>query len=304
MRIVVAAFAVLLVGCPADRTAIKTMHGSPADLRLPMAGPPPRAIAIIGDLRTPESALYDPQQDVYFISNINGSMTAIDGNGFISRVNPATMEVNIEWIRGLDAPKGMAVLGDSLYVADIRGVRKFDRRTGAAEATIELKGATFLNDIATDGKRLYVSDTGIALGPGPTFIPTGTDSIWTITNDRAEKLASGDALQQPNGLDVVDGALRVVTFSGNQMYELIEGTKKNIETLPAGQLDGLAHVDSETAIISSWGGDEIFRRERKGVYVPILGGVDAAADLGYDSKRKRLLVPIPALNQVTVHALQ
>jgi hypothetical protein len=269
-----------------------------------MAGPAPPAVAIITDLRTPESVLFDPEQDVYFISNINGGMTSIDGDGFISRVDAATMSVNLSWVRGLDGPKGMAIAGNTLYVSDIRGVRKFDRRTGAALGVITLPGATFINDIVADGADIYVSDTGIAMGPGPSYIATGTDAIWRISNDRVEKFASGPDLQQPNGLDILEGTLRVASFSGNEIYELHDGKKRSVEPVPYGQLDGLIHLSDGTPVVSSWYGDAIYQRSNRGDYVPILAGIDAAADIGYDSKRSRLLVPIPALNQVTIHALR
>lgn len=294
--------ALLLFGCPANRSAEPTLHGSFVPAPPPLRGPAPAAITTITKLRGPESVLYDPQQDVYFISNINGAMLDADGNGFISRVDAATMTIDLKWIaKGLDAPKGMAILGDSLYVADIDRVRKFDRRTGAPLGEITIAGASFLNDIATDGESLYVSDTGIVLGPGITFLDTGTDAIWKITRDQPSELAKSTELQHPNGLDWVDGKLRVVTFRGNELYELDGGRRKTIAKMPAGQLDGVVHLPDGTAFISSWKGNEIFRAEARHEPRAILAGMDAPADLGYDSKRGRLLVPHPTANQVTIH---
>jgi DNA-binding beta-propeller fold protein YncE len=305
MRGVFLALLPLLTGCPADRSADPTLRGSALPLPPPLRALAPPALTTITQLRGPESVLHDAGQDVYFISNINGGMLTVDGNGFISRVDAATMKVELKWIAaGLNAPKGMAILGNVLYVTDINIIRKFDRRSGAPLGEIAIAGASFLNDITTDGESLYVSDTGIATGPGITFYDTGTDAIWKITRDQPEKFASGIDLQQPNGIDWVGGNLRVVTFRGNALYELDEGRRKDIAKMPGGQLDGVVHLPDGTAIVSSWKGNEIYRAPKRGDAEAILAGMDAPADLGYDIKRHRLLIPHPTANQVTVHRVQ
>jgi hypothetical protein len=176
-------------------------------------------------------------------------------------------------------------------------VRKFDRRTGAPRGTIALAGATFLNDITTDGTDLYVSDTGITLGPGQSFIDTGTQAIWKIHRNRATKIASGASLKHPNGLELVEGTLRVVTFGGNELYDLSGGKKVNVRTFPAGSLDGLTHTASGSVLVSSWKANGIFR----GFTGTILSGIAAPADIGYDRKRHLLLLPHSTANQVTMH---
>ncbi|MGH2397863.1 MAG: ATP-binding protein, partial [bacterium] len=100
----------------------------------PMMGPKPTIVE--GGFQTPESVLYDTRADVYLVSNINGKPTDTDGNGFISRVSPAGKVLALKWIDGtkqgvtLNAPKGTAISGTTLYVADITAVRMFDRSTG------------------------------------------------------------------------------------------------------------------------------------------------------------------------------
>jgi hypothetical protein len=309
-RKTIAALLLLLsAGCPSDRLAQRAMRGSPRDLPPAMPALAPPALAVITELRGPESVLYDPQQDVYYISNLNGGLLNADNNGFITRVNAETFAVDRQWIAGgrngvtLDAPKGMALVGDALYVSDIAGVRKFNRRSGASEGVIALPGATLINDLATDGTNVYVSDTGLRTGPGTTFIDTRTDSIWKIHDDRAEKIAAGHELGHPNGLDFVDGKLRVVTFGGEEVYELDNGRRGNEIKLPAGELDGITRASNGDLLISSWAGHEIFRGPRGGPFTPILGGLNAPADIGYDTKRQRLLVPHSGSNLVTIHSV-
>jgi hypothetical protein len=301
---------VLLTACPSNRRAQTTFQGTPIDVPPAMRTAPPPARATITRLRGPESVLHDPGQDVYFISNLNGGLQTIDDNGFITRVDARTLHVDLQWIAGgkngvrLDAPKGMGIVGDMLYVSDVTAVRKFDRRTGAPRGEIALPGATLINDIATDGDTVYVSDTGLKTGPGATFYETGTDAIWKVTGDRAEKYASGAFLHHPNGLAVVDGDVWAVTFGPDEILLIGEGKPKRIAQLPKGQLDGIVALDSKRVLVSSWLGEGIYRGSPGGDFEPLLTGIDAPADIGYDTKRHRLLVPISGANQVTIHELR
>jgi hypothetical protein len=309
MRVGIAALTLLLIGCPNDRHDQTTRVGSFVPLPPAMEGPPPPANGLIGDLRAPESVLHDTGKDLYYIANINGSMQGFDNNGFISRVHPETLVTELTWIEGgkngvtLHAPKGMALVGDTLYVADINVVRKFDRRTGAPRGEIAIPKATFLNDIAADGNTLYVSDTGIILGPGTRFYASGTDAIWKIENDRPTRIAH-ENLGHPNGLDVIDGALWVVTFGGDELYRLAGTSRRDVRRMPAGQLDGVTHLADGTQLVTSWQGDEIYRENGRGAFTAILAGLDSPADIAYDAKRGRLLVPHPGGNQVSIHPVR
>lgn len=305
--LLIALAVVTACGQQGPRSAERTLRATALDLPPPMHALAPAAETLITNLRAPESVLYDAQQDVYFISNINGGLLDADDNGFISRVDAANFNVNLKWVESgrngvhLDAPKGMTVVGDTLYVTDIAGVRKFDRRSGAPQGIVALPGAVLINDLTTDGTNVYASDTGLRTGAGRAFIDSGTSAIWKITNDRAEKIASGAELLHPNGLDWVNGKLWAVSFGGLELYSIDGGKKKDVATLPRGELDGLVHLADGTFLISSWRASEVFRGPAGGPFEPILGGINAPADLGYDTKRHRLLVPRSGTNDVTVH---
>ena len=305
-----AVLAIAASACPANRIAQKSIGGMPRDERPAMLQRAPGAVTTITKLRGPESVLHDPQQDVYFISNLNGGLLVADNNGFVSRVDAATMAVDLQWIAAgkngvrLDAPKGMAIVGDTLYVSDIGTVRMFDRRSGLPRGEVPLPGTTLVNDLTTDGRSVWVTDTGLAAGPGETFLETGTDAIWKIDGTHASKIASGAALGHPNGIDFANGVLRVASFGRNEIYTLADGRVDDRRTLPSAQLDGIVHLDDGTIVVSSWEGDAVLRETRDGKFSSILAGIDSPADLGYDRKRHRLLVPISPLNQVTVHVVQ
>ena len=301
------ALTVLIVACQKNESTTDTAVATPAP---PKTSTAPQPVTINQGLQTPESVLWDPQQDVYFISNINGQPLAADNNGYISRVNPDTMQVDVKWIEGgkpgvtLDAPKGMAIVGDTLYVADITSVRKFDRKSGAPQGEIKIPGSTFLNDVASDGIAVYVSDSGLKAGAGGNFEPTGTDAIWKISRDAAMKIAAGDDLKRPNGVEAKGGKLWVVSFGGNELYQLDHGKKKNVATLPKGSLDGLVLLEDGTFLVSSWDGKAVYRGPAAGPFRTVLENVNAPADIGYDSKRNRLLVPHFMDSIVTIHELK
>ena len=100
----------------------------------------PGRTATVNGFKTPESVRYDSAGDVFYVSNINGSPVAKDNNGFISRMKPDGTIDSLELIAGgrngvtLNAPKGLALIGDTLWVADIDAVRAFNVRTGAVVA--------------------------------------------------------------------------------------------------------------------------------------------------------------------------
>jgi len=299
-RAALLALVALLAGCLREYPETVPGLPTPGDEGGPDLVAP--ALAVIGGLAGPESVLYDPEQDVYFISNLNGGLLTQDGNGFITRVSAATMTAEIKWIAGgangvhLDAPKGMAIAGETLYVSDVGAVRRFDRRTGAPRGEVPLPGATLINDLTTDGTNVYATDTAVVPAAGITFAATGTDAIWKITGDSATKIASGTQLDAPNGIDFHDGSLWVASFRGNELYRLDGGKKADVVKLPRGQLDGVVHLPDGTVLVSSWIGHAVYRDG-----VPILRGIAAPADIGYDAKRKLLLVPNSPANQVTVH---
>ena len=95
-----------------------------------------------GGLQTPESVRYDPDLDVFYVSNINGNPMQHDGNGFITVVRAdstgAPTKVLVEGGKAgakLDAPKGLALQGDTLWVADIDHLRAFVRSKMSAVKT-------------------------------------------------------------------------------------------------------------------------------------------------------------------------
>lgn len=261
----------------------------------PTVGPAPIFRCTEG-LATPESVLYDEAGDRYLVSNINGKPTDADKNGYISELSPDGKVVKDKFIAGgknnvkLDAPKGLAISQGILYVADITVVRKFDVKTGAPKGDIPIRGAMFLNDVSAgpDGQ-IYVSDSGLK---GDDLAPAGGDAVYVIDKTgKVKPLAKGKDLAEPNGVLATDKGLLVVTFGSNEVYRLEkDGTRKDVTKLPEGGLDGIVQV-GDHLLISSWKGSAVYRGRLNEKFELAVGGVSAPADIGYDTKRGRLLVP-------------
>ena len=300
---------VSFVGC--QRTETVSTETQPTTTEAATTTQPPPLPELREGLQTPESVLFDSEQNVLFVSNINGQPLAADDNGYISRLNPEDLKpVDLKFIDGakpdvtLNAPKGMAIVGDDLYVSDITTVRKFDRKTGAPKGEVRIAGATFLNDVAADGNTVYVSDSGMKAGAGGNFEPTGTDAIWSISGNKATKFASGKDLKGPNGIVVANGKVWAVSFGGNEIYQIENGKKTNVVTAPKGGLDGLAVLPDGTLLVSSWDGNTIYRGPTAGPFVVELENVNAPADFAFDSTRNRILVPHFMENRISVSALR
>jgi sugar lactone lactonase YvrE len=261
-------------------------------------------------IATPESALYDADADRYLVSNINGKPTDVDNNGYIADLSPEGKANNLKFIAGgankvkLDAPKGLAISNGILYVTDLTYVRKFDVKTGAPKGDIKVPGATFLNDIAAapDG-RIFFTDSGIKAGKEG-FEPTGTDAVYVLDKGKVKPYAKSKDLGGPNGILWVDKGPVVVTFNSNELFRLDEkGKKQDITKLPEGGLDGIVAVD-DSLLVSSWKGSAVYRGKVGGTFEVVIPNVGGPADIGFDTKRKRVLVPRLMDSVVEVYELK
>ena len=288
----------VLIGCGGD---------AEPDAQATEEATTPEAITVTGvGFMTPESVLHDEEGDVYLVSNIAGSPVEEDSNGFISRVAPTGDVIALKWIDGaaegvtLHAPKGMAIVEDTLYVTDVTTVRLFDRNSGQPLGDIPVIGSDFLNDLhaGPDGE-MYVTDSGMTAGEGG-LVPTGNDAIYVIRDREVEMLASGEELGRPNGMHMVGSTLWVVAFGAPALYSIGEDGKTTEVTLPAGGLDGLELTRDGQLLISSWEAQAIYRGTPDGGFEVVVPDVESPADIGYDEVRGHLLVPLFMKDEVRI----
>jgi len=280
------------------------------------ASPGATQVMAVAGFSTPESVLHDSTQDIYFVSNINGSPTAKDNNGFISRVRPDGAVENLKFIEGgragvtLNAPKGLAVLGDTLWVTDIDVARAFNARTGAPVDSVKFDsaGAIFLNDvaIATTGA-IYITDTGIRFDDVGNVLHPGPDRVFRIGPDRKVTVAArGDTLGWPNGITVDPVGRRFIIVSFGAAKTVLawkpgDRSPRIIAKGPGG-FDGV-EVAGGRILVSSWTDSTVSAYET-GQEVKVITGVPSPADIGYDAKRNRVLIPIFTGNRVEIWQLR
>jgi len=268
------------------------------------------AVTFKEGLSTPESVLYDEEADEYVISNINGTPLTVDNNGYLMRVSPDGKVVAAKWIEGgknkvtLNAPKGTAISGDKLFVSDIDTVRIFDKKTGAPAGEVKVPGATFVNDLATapDGK-VWVSDSGLKAGKDG-FEPSGSDAIYVIDpkDKKLKTISKSKDLDRPNGLLALADKTWVVTFGSGQLFSIdANGKMAEPQKMPKPSCDGIVPLEGGELLVSSWDASGVFRGKAGGEFKQVLEGVKAPADIGWDKKRKRVLVPMFQDNEVRAY---
>lgn len=296
----------LVPACKKDKAAKKQPDKPDRTAGVKDQEPPPEParpeVVKLDGFQTPESILYDQGNDVYLVSNINGTPFDKDDNGFIARVSPAPeSKVDATFIDGkqekitLNAPKGMAIWSGTLYVADIDTVRMFDVNTGAAKGEVKLPGATFANDVTAHDGVIYVSDSAA----DKEFKPGKTQAVWAIKDGKAKKLASGPELGGPNGVLAQGDDLWVVSISG-ELYKLTpDGKRDAVEKMPGAFLDGIFADKDGTLHVASWEKKTIFTG-KPGSWTRN-GEFSSPADIGQDPKRGLTLIPVFLENRIEIH---
>ena len=298
--------ALLLVAaaCSSGESAADTTAAKAADSAAPAAPAMFASAGATDSMKTPESVRYDADVDVFFVSNINGNPSQKDGNGFIARVDAAnTSAAATMLVEGgkngvtLNAPKGMAIVGDTLWVADIDAVRAFNKRTGAPVATVDLRhqGAVFLNDVAVgpDGA-LYVTDTGIKFDASGAMTHPGPNQIFRISGRTASlAIKSDSALKGPNGItwDAANNRFLVVPFDDKAIvgWKTGDSTVTPVVSGPGGY-DGVEILADGRILVTSWA-DSGVHAIANGAVTKVIANVEGPADIGIDTKRNVVALP-------------
>lgn len=121
----------------------------------------------ITGLSHPESVVADG--GYLYVGNVGNELqpSAKDGDGFISKIDLETGEIEQAHFlpnegATLNAPKGLTISNNTLYLADIDRVVGFDLDSGDMVFELNIPEASFLNDVAVkDSNTLMVSATNI-----------------------------------------------------------------------------------------------------------------------------------------------
>lgn len=266
-----------------------------------MAGPKLKPIwKTTPDLKGPESVIYHPGSDSLFVSNVNGSPDAFDGNGFISQLSVDGKILSLHWLDDLNAPKGLALNGDYLYVADINELVVIDVANKKIVQRYQAEGAKFLNDVAIDKRgNVYVSDMM-------------TNRIYRLAADKFTLWFVDPALESPNGLLVEHESLIVGSWgnmTGDGFATDVPGHLKKIDlnTLeisslgdktPIGNLDGVEADGMGNYLVTDWMSGRLMLVSPNGSSETLIEFEQGSADHTVMPENDLVIVPMMLQNNV------
>ncbi|MFI5154671.1 MAG: ATP/GTP-binding protein [Chitinophagales bacterium] len=242
-------------------------------------------------LKTPESVLYDGLNKVLYFSNIGGAPAGKNGKGSIGKLGLDGKVIALEWVTGLNGPKGLGRYNDMLYAADIDEVVAIDIPSGKIVKHIPVAGAEFLNDITVDAKGVvYVSDSK-------------TGKVHRIDNSGVSTYVEG--IKNANGVLAIGDELFVL---GNGSFYKVSKDKQ-MKTVADGMdasTDGIEKVTGNDFLVSCWNGIiyYISGDGSKQVLLDTREQKSNTADIGYDSKNRIVYVPTFFKNSVAAYELK
>lgn len=240
----------------------------------------------------PESVLVyrNGRANFLLVSQIDGESNTKDGKGGIAKMSLDGDLDDVNWITGLNAPKGMAHFDGKLYVADVDELVVINIKSAEIEKKITVPGAIFLNDVTVDTRgTIFVSDMK-------------TGKIHSYANNVLSDYAG--KLENVNGLKTIGSNL--VVGAGTHLY-LIDDQKTRLDIASgfAQDIDGVESINKGDFLVSCWAGLLY--------YVHLSGKVDLlldsqktginTADIGFDSVTQTVYVPNFSKNSVTAYKL-
>ena len=243
------------------------------------------------NIAMPESVLHDPGSGLLYVSIMGTSPDAKDGIGGIGLLGADGKSINLEWVTGLNAPKGMAIYNNKLYVADVTDLVVIDIPNAKVEQRIPVMDAVFLNDVTVSDKGLvYISDSR-------------TKRIHLF-----EKNAVSVYMENIDGLNGLKSVGEYLFIAGGGKNLLRADGKKNmikVAGLAQGG-DGIEPIGNGDFLFSSWPGY---------IYYVLADGKSEllldthlekinAADIGFDPIKRIVYVPTFFKNSVVAYQLE
>lgn len=245
-------------------------------------------VAAIPGLDVPECMLFDEDAGTVYVSNIESAPEewwSDDEKGYIALLRIGGEAVKKRWVNStpgmiLHGPKGMCLLGGKLYFTDNARLMSCEAKTGAG-VKIVAEGFKQANDLATDGKAVWVSDSEAG-------------KVYAVTPEGARREVP--APESVNGLTFHGGKLFAVSWGLHEVYELDPEGKA--APVPFGlakhftNLDGIEVLDDGTFIVSDFMGNQVCTIGPDRKTVRQLAAIESPADIGLDRKNGLLGVPL------------
>lgn len=240
-------------------------------------------------LKVPESVLYDAANGVLYESNVDGTDPwGKDGKGSIGKVGLDGKIIKVDWVTGLDAPKGLGLYKGKLYVADLTNVICIDIKKGVIEKKIPVEGAQGLNDISIGGDGIiYVSDSK-------------ANKIYRIENGTASLFV--DKLKGANGVFMRGKDFYFLDAGGVYKLNSDKSTTKIADGME-GSTDGIENVTGNDFLVSCWQGAiwYVHAGGSKELLLDTRAQQKNTADIGFNPQTQTVYVPTFFKNSVVAY---
>ena len=242
--------------------------------------------------KVPESVLFNKAANVLYVANIDGKDPwGADGTGSIGKMDADGKNIIVDWVVGLQAPKGMGLYNGKLYVADLKEIVVINTASGIIENRISVAGAEGLNDISINKKGIiYVSDSK-------------AKRIFTIIKGKATILL--DSLKGPNG--VLAHGKDFYLLDAGSLYKMnTDKTLTKITDGMEGGTDGVEVINETDFIVSTWSG-VVYYVNANGSKQILMDGRNIkmnSADIGMDAKNKTIFVPTFWRNSIAAYEVK
>lgn len=244
----------------------------------------------------PEAVRYDADQDVYFIANFTGGGNDQDSTGFITKADAEGNIIEREFMSGtkkapLHAPRGMFLVNETLWAADVLGLHGFNKETGEQTDFVDFSEFEigFLNDVsANENGVIYVTDTG---NPRVYKVENGAATIFL------------DSLEiSPNGitLDPENKKFVLAPWNGETTFYTFNTEKDLVEynSIVGGYFDGLEFLNGKLLLASQQDSSiRVFDGNESSILIKTSG---RPADIGINTQSNHIAVPYIALDRVEI----
>tara|TARA_B100000963_G_C22613385_1_gene666034 strand:+ start:225 stop:1106 length:882 start_codon:yes stop_codon:yes gene_type:complete len=243
----------------------------------------------------PESVVYDPQNEVLYVSNITDHPFKKDGTGYISKIGLDGSVIKKKWVGKLNAPKGLTISKEKLYIADVDELVEVDIASGKITNKYKGYGSVCMNDVTADKYgNVYVGDTY-------------TDTIYRLNQFGQLPAWFYSPQLAPNGLHIDDEDGNLIVGSWGAVMEgwgtpELKGSLKsiNIHTKklkdlgkkPIGNLDGIESDGKGAYFVTDWTGAKLYRIKKNGKFKVVAEIGKGAADHEVILDKNLVIIPI------------
>tara|TARA_Y100001968_G_C19423016_1_gene752826 strand:+ start:1560 stop:2444 length:885 start_codon:yes stop_codon:yes gene_type:complete len=243
----------------------------------------------------PESVIFDKENSVLYVSSITDHPFKKDGTGYISKVDLDGNVISLKWIKNLNAPKGLTISNNKLYIADVDELVEVDIASEKITNKYKGYGSVCMNDVTHDKYgNVYVGDTY-------------TDTIYRLNQFGQLPVWYYSPQLAPNGLhiDDEDGNLIVASWGGVMegwgTPELQGSLKsinihskklKNLGSKQIGNLDGIESDGKGAYYVTDWSGAKLYKIKKNGSFKVLKELSKGAADHEVILDKNMIIVPI------------